>query len=75
MTITPETSARQVLEVIPRVMRQIRTEMRSCRMPDLTVPQLRALAFINSNAGASLSDVSEHLGLALPSTSKLMMDW
>ena len=36
------------------------------------MPEFRALGFINSHAGASLSDVADHIGLTLPSMSKLM---
>ncbi len=61
-----------VVDTIPLVMRVIRAEMRSHRTPDLSVPQFRALVYVNRNAGASLSDVAEHLGLALPSASKLI---
>lgn len=72
MTLSPEEAARQLLEVIPVVMREIRSEMRSRRSPDLTVPQFRALSFISRNAGSSLLDVANHLGLTPPSTSRLV---
>ena len=44
----------QVLEVVPTVMRFIRTQMRSHRSLDLSVPQFRALVFIERTDGASL---------------------
>ncbi|MSP12867.1 MAG: MarR family transcriptional regulator [Chloroflexi bacterium] len=69
---TPEECAREVLEVVPTVMRAIRTEMRSRRNPDLSVPQFRTLGFLNRHEGASLSDVAEHIGMTLPSMSKLV---
>lgn len=72
MTLSPEEAARQLLEVIPVVMREIRSEMRSRRSPDLTVPQFRALSFVNRNVGSSLLDVANHLGLTPPSTSRLV---
>jgi DNA-binding MarR family transcriptional regulator len=65
-------TARQVLEVVPLVMRSIRGEMRSHSAPDLTVPQFRTLGFIDRHTGASLSEVAEHIGLTLPSMSKLV---
>jgi DNA-binding MarR family transcriptional regulator len=40
--------------------------------PALTIPQFRALHFIQLHAGASLSQTAEFLGLTLPSTSKLV---
>jgi DNA-binding MarR family transcriptional regulator len=36
------------------------------------VPQFRTLAFIDRQADASLSDVAEHIGLTLPSLSKIV---
>ena len=72
MNPSPEESARELLEVIPVVMRDIRSQMRSRRSPDLTVPQFRALGFVDRNRGSSLSDVAYHMGLTLPSTSKLV---
>ena len=72
MRSAPDETARHLLETVPLVMRTIRSEMRSHRAPDLSVPQFRALGFIDRNPGASLSDVTEHMGLALPSVSKLV---
>ncbi len=72
MTLSPEEAARQLLEVIPVVMREIRSEMRSRRSPDLTIPQFRALSFVNRNVGSSLLEVANHLGLTSPSTSRLV---
>ncbi len=51
-------------------MRRIRTEMRSQRMPNLSIPQFRALIYLHRNEGASLSDVADRLGIMLPSMSK-----
>jgi DNA-binding MarR family transcriptional regulator len=64
--------ARQILEAVPLVMRAIRTEMRSHRGSDLSVPKFRVLIFLNRNEGASLSDIAEHMGLTLPSMSKMI---
>ena len=72
MTLSPQEAAHQLLEVIPVVMREIRSEMRSRRSPDLTVPQFRALSFVNRNIGSSLLEVANHLGLTPPSTSRLV---
>jgi len=71
-TLSPEEAAHELLEVIPIVMREIRSEMRSRRSPDLTVPQFRTLAFVNRNIGSSLLEVANHLGLTPPSTSRLV---
>ncbi len=64
--------ARQVLEAVPLVMRAIRREMRRQRKPGLSVPQFRILVMVNRNQGASLSEVAEHVGLTLPSVSKMV---
>jgi len=67
-----EESARKLLEVVPIIMQDIRSEMRSRRSLDLTVPQFRALAFVNRNEGSSLWEVAYHMGLTPPSTSRLV---
>jgi DNA-binding MarR family transcriptional regulator len=72
MTATLEEAARELLEVVPIVMRDIRSKMRSGRSPDLTVPQFRTLAFVNRNEGSSLLDVANHMGLTSPSTCRLV---
>lgn len=67
-----ETCAAQVMETIPLIMGVLRAEMRSHRSPDLSVPQFRALNYVSRRSGASLSDVAEHVGLSLPSMSRLV---
>lgn len=67
-----EDTAHQVLEVVPVVMRTIRTEFRGGRSSDLSVAQFRTLAYIKNNDGASLSELATHIGLTLPSMSKLI---
>jgi DNA-binding MarR family transcriptional regulator len=70
----PSECAAQLIEVTPIVMRNIRSEMRRRTMPDLSVPQFRTLSYLKKNPRTSLSDLSEHLGLTLPSTSKLVQN-
>ena len=67
-----EECARQLLDTTPQIMRSIRAEMRSHRGHDLSVPQFRTLTFIHRNPEVSLSHLADHLGLTLPSTSKLV---
>jgi DNA-binding MarR family transcriptional regulator len=62
----------RILQVVPRTMTRIRTEMRTAGSNQLTVPQLRALLFVRRHPGASLSPVAEHLGMALSATSNLV---
>ena len=69
---SPDECARQILEAVPMVMRAIRSEMRSHRGADLSVPKFRVLIFLNRHEGASLSVIAEHLGLTLPSMSKMI---
>jgi MarR family transcriptional regulator for hemolysin len=72
MTTSPAVCAQEVLDVVPVVMRTIRAEMRRHRTADLSIPQFRTLNYINRQADASLSDVAEHIGLTLPSMSKIV---
>jgi DNA-binding MarR family transcriptional regulator len=72
MSPSYDTLAREILDVVPSVMRMIRVEMRSQRSPDLAVPQFRALMFINRNPGTSLRAVAHHLGLTAPTVCKMV---
>jgi DNA-binding MarR family transcriptional regulator len=72
MWVSPDECAHEVLEIVPLVMRVIRAKMRSRRTPDLSVPQFRALAFLDHHESVSLRDVAEHVGLTLPSMSTMM---
>ena len=69
---TREQAAQQVLDVVPLVMRTLRAQMREHRGENLSVPQFRTLGFLKRREGASLSEVAEHIGLTLPSMSKLV---
>ena len=53
-------------------MRVIRSEMHAQRGPDITIPQFRSLSFISRYPDVSLSDVAGHIGLTLPSMSKMI---
>lgn len=72
----PETQAqrcaRRLLSVTPKLMQTLRVEMRAGRPPELTVPQFRALVFFQIHSGAALFEAAEHLGLGLPSASKVV---
>ena len=71
MDYAPHETAGELMDVVPRVMRVVRAQMRSHRA-DLSVPEFRTLGFLNGHAGASLGDVADHIGLTLPSISKLV---
>lgn len=70
--VSPDDCSKEVLDTIPLLMQAIRTEVRSQRKSDLSVPQFRVLAFLYRNPGASLSQAAEHVGLTLPSMSKIV---
>ncbi|MBI1876757.1 MAG: MarR family transcriptional regulator [Chloroflexi bacterium] len=72
MSVSVDTCAQEVLEVIPLIMRAIRAQMRRHRALGLSVPQFRTLAYLNYYQGASLSDAAEFIGLTPPSMSKLI---
>jgi len=72
MIVTPEESAGELLEVVPMVMKEIRSQMRSHGATELTVPQFRTLAFVNRNQGSPLCKVADHMGLMPPSVSALV---
>jgi DNA-binding MarR family transcriptional regulator len=60
------------MDNVPLLMRLLRTKFREKRVGDLTMAQFRTLAFVDANQGASLSDAAGHIGLGLPSMSKLV---
>ena len=69
---TANACATRVLDTVPLVMRFIRLQMRHRRAPGISIPQFRALTFLKRNEGSSLGPLAEHLGLSLPSTSRLV---
>lgn len=69
MQPSAEDCARELLDVVPAVMQVIRSEIRSQRGHELSVLQVRSLAFLYQNPGATLSAVAEHVGLTLSSMS------
>lgn len=72
---TQTTSAKcagALLDVVPQVMRVVRAEMRSHRGGELSVPQFRALVYLDRHPGSPLLAVAAHVGLTPPSMSKLI---
>jgi len=67
-----ETCARELLDTMPLVMQDLRLIMRGQSAPDLRVPELRCLAFLQHNPGSNLTDLAEYIGVSLPSMSKLI---
>jgi DNA-binding MarR family transcriptional regulator len=66
------TCARQLMDTAPQIMQAVRVKMRLGRGTDLSIPQFRTLRFIQSHPDSSLSNLADHLGLMLPSVSKLV---
>ncbi|HYW22132.1 MAG TPA: MarR family transcriptional regulator [Nodularia sp. (in: cyanobacteria)] len=66
---TSSECAAKVMETIPLMMRFIRADMRVHSAASLSIPQLRSLAFLNRNPGASLSELAEHLGVTCATAS------
>ncbi|HLO28304.1 MAG TPA: MarR family winged helix-turn-helix transcriptional regulator [Anaerolineales bacterium] len=60
------------MDTTPNIMQSIRIEMRRGREADLSIPQFRTMGFIQRHPDSSLSDLADHLGLTLPSVSKLV---
>ena len=67
-----DTCAHELMDTAPQIVQSIRVEMRRGRGSDISIPQFRALRFIQRNPDSSLSNVAEYLGLTLPSMSKLV---
>ena len=66
------TCAHELMDTAPQIIQVIRVEMRRGRGSDISIPQFRSLGFIQRNPDSSLSNLAEHLGLTLPSVSKLV---
>src|SRR5882757_6709347 len=64
--------AREVLDVVPAVLRPIRQHMRRRRAAGLSIPQFRSLCFVERYDGTSLSMVADHLDLSLPTVSRMI---
>jgi len=69
---SPKKTAELVIDNIPLLMRLLRTKFREKRTGEMSMVQFRTLAFVDANQGSSLSDASTHIGLSLPSMSKLV---
>jgi DNA-binding MarR family transcriptional regulator len=72
MTTHTDTIAREILDIVPIIMRMIVVELRNQRAADLAIPQFRALLFISRNPHSSLQTVAHHLGLTSPTVSKMV---
>jgi DNA-binding MarR family transcriptional regulator len=70
--LTPvDECAWELLDAVPPLIWFIRRQMRSQRK-GLSVPQFRALARVEKQPSASLSVVADHLGVSLPTASRIV---
>ena len=67
-----DSCAHALMDTAPQIVQAIRVEMRLGRGSDISIPQFRTMRFIQKNPDSSLSHLAEHLGLTLPSVSKLV---
>ncbi|NLE05671.1 MAG: MarR family transcriptional regulator [Crenarchaeota archaeon] len=72
MVTTSQEAANEILDVVPLVMKEIRTEIRNRKSLNVTLFQFRVLSFVDQHKGTSLSEVADHLGLTLPSTCRIV---
>lgn len=64
--------AETLLDVVPHVTRTIRMELRSHRDASLSATQFRVLGYVHACRRVSLSNIASHMGLSLPSVSKMV---
>jgi DNA-binding MarR family transcriptional regulator len=69
---TADGCAGLLLEALPHLMSSLREMLEETDNLELTVPQFRTLLFVHRHKKANLSDAASHLGLTLPSTSKMV---
>ena len=67
----PNSCAGAVLETSMLVMRAVRRELGRHRPQGLSVTQLRGLACVDTQPGASLSQLAAFVGLTMPAASRL----
>jgi DNA-binding MarR family transcriptional regulator len=67
--ITSDAVTRQLLKVVPAMMRAIRKKWKKGLVSGVTDSQFHILMAIRNNPGASLLEISQHLGQTPPSTS------
>jgi len=72
MDNTPRACANALLDLVPLIMRNIRSKVRRHSGPELSVAQFRALAFLGRNDRVMLGDVANFLALTLPAASKMI---
>jgi DNA-binding MarR family transcriptional regulator len=72
MRVSAEQLAEQLLQVVPMTMGAIRAELRRHEEGGLTLAEYRVLVFLRQRRDVSLSALADHIGLGLPSMSKMV---
>jgi DNA-binding MarR family transcriptional regulator len=72
MAVSPDDLARELLLVTPLIMRLIRAELRRHQDGDLSLAEYRVLVYLRGRQDVSLSELASHIGLGLPSMSKMV---
>ena len=69
MPVSTDAIARELLGVVPSIMRTIKHKWKAGPIGGISNSQFRILMFIQKHPGAALQDVARHLGLTAPTTS------
>jgi DNA-binding MarR family transcriptional regulator len=72
-SLTPEICARNVVDTLPLFSRFIAAEMRRQDKLQISMPQLKLLAFLSRNPGSSLSSAADDLAVT-PATASNLVD-
>jgi DNA-binding MarR family transcriptional regulator len=72
MPVSADECARELLHVVPGVMSSIRAELRRNQGGDLSLAEYRTLVYLRGRQDVSLSELAGHIGLGLPSMSKMI---
>ena len=60
------------MDAIPLIMRTVTGQFRQRRPLELSIPQFRVLLHLRRHEGGNLSALAEHIGLSLPTMSKMV---
>ncbi len=71
LALTQE-AANRLLRLAPRVVQAARHYLRAQNLGGITLPQLRALAYVLRQPQSTLSELAEHLAITMPSASALV---
>ena len=64
--------AEAMLETVPVLVRTIRQHMRNRNVREMALVEFRAMAFVARTRGATLSSLAEHIGLSMPTMSRIV---